>query len=42
LGVSAGDNIFSVTAKVGEEERVTEYLERLKLALEKEPGRFVL
>ena len=42
LGVSAGDNIFSVTAKVGEEERVTEYLERLKLALEKEPGRLVL
>jgi pyruvate/2-oxoglutarate dehydrogenase complex dihydrolipoamide acyltransferase (E2) component len=42
LGVSAGDNIFSVTAKVGEEERVTEYLERLKVALEKEPGRLVL
>lgn len=42
LGVSAGDNIFSVSAKVGEEERVTEYLERLKVALEKEPGRLVL
>ncbi len=42
LGVSAGDNIFSVTAKVGEEDRVTEYLERLKDALEKEPGRLVL
>ena len=42
LGVSAGDNIFSVTARAGEEERVTEYLERLKMALEKEPGRLVL
>ena len=42
LGVSAGDNVFSVTAKVGEEDRVTEYLERLKDALEKEPGRLVL
>jgi hypothetical protein len=42
LGVSAGDNIFSVTARAGEEDRVTEYLERLKDALEKEPGRLVL
>lgn len=42
LGVSAGDNIFSVSAKAGEEERVTEYLERLKTTLEKEPGRLVL
>ncbi len=42
LGISAGDNIFSVTASNGEEQRATEYLERMKLALEKEPGRLVL
>lgn len=42
LGVSAGDNVFSVLAKTGEEERATEYLARMKLALEKEPGRLVL
>ncbi|KAK5171726.1 pyridoxine biosynthesis protein [Saxophila tyrrhenica] len=42
LGVSAGDNVFSVLAGRGEEERATEYLERLKMALEKEPGRLVL
>ncbi|KAM3415828.1 hypothetical protein BST61_g9335 [Cercospora zeina] len=41
-GISAKDNIFSVVAKDGEEERATEYLERMKLALEKEPGRLVL
>lgn len=42
LGVSAGDNVFSVLARTGEEERATEYLARMKLALEKEPGRLVL
>lgn len=42
LGVSAGDNVFSVLAKMGEEERATEYLARMKLALEKEPGRLVV
>lgn len=42
LGVSAGDNVFSVVAKTGEEERATEYLGRMKIALEKEPGRLVL
>ncbi|KAF2771133.1 hypothetical protein EJ03DRAFT_388492 [Teratosphaeria nubilosa] len=42
VGVATGDNIFSVTARLGEEKRAAEYLERLKLALEKEPGRLVL
>lgn len=42
IGVSAGQNIFSVTAKLGDEKRATEYLERMKMALEKEPGRLVL
>lgn len=42
LGISAGDNVFSVTVGNGEEERATEYLERVKMALEKEPGRLVL
>ena len=42
VGVSAGANVFSVTAKAGDEGRATEYLERMKLALEKEPGRLVL
>ncbi|PIB02053.1 Pyruvate dehydrogenase complex protein X component, mitochondrial [Cercospora beticola] len=41
-GISAKDNIFSVVAQDGEEERATEYLERMKLVLEKEPGRLVL
>lgn len=41
-GISTSDNIFSVVAKDGEESRATEYLERLKLVLEKEPGRLVL
>ena len=36
---SAGNNIFSVIAKVEDESRATEYLDRLKLALEKEPGK---
>lgn len=42
IGVSAGENLFSVVAKSGEEKRVAAYLERMKLALEKEPGRLVL
>lgn len=42
LGISAGDNVFSVIVGSGEEERATEYLERVKMALEKEPGRLVL
>lgn len=42
VGVSSGDNVFSVIAKAGDEARATEYLERMKLALEKEPGRLVL
>lgn len=42
VGVSAHGNIFSVTAQSGDEARATEYLERMKLALEKEPGRLVL
>ncbi|KAK3631153.1 pyridoxine biosynthesis protein [Elasticomyces elasticus] len=42
VGISAGGNVFSVTAKVGEEKRAAEYLERMKMALEKEPGRLVL
>lgn len=42
VGVTTGENVFSVTAKLGDEARVTEYLERIKLALEKEPGRLVL
>ena len=42
LGISAGDNVFSVTTRVEDKERANEYLERLKVALEKEPGRLVL
>ncbi|KAK4555085.1 pyridoxine biosynthesis protein [Recurvomyces mirabilis] len=42
VGISAGANVFSVVAKHGEEKRAVEYLERMKLALEKEPGRLVL
>ncbi|KAK3702410.1 pyridoxine biosynthesis protein [Vermiconidia calcicola] len=42
LGISPGDNVFSVTAKVGEEKRATAFLERLKGSLETEPGRLVL
>ncbi|EMC94321.1 hypothetical protein BAUCODRAFT_35506 [Baudoinia panamericana UAMH 10762] len=42
VGVTTGSNVFSVTAKLGEERRAAEYLERMKLALEKEPGRLVL
>ncbi|KAK5126753.1 hypothetical protein LTR85_009687 [Meristemomyces frigidus] len=42
LGIAAGQNVFSVVAKLGEERRAAEYLERMKMALEKEPGRLVL
>ncbi|TKA79134.1 hypothetical protein B0A55_02416 [Friedmanniomyces simplex] len=42
VGMSAGENVFSVTAKAGEERRAAEYLERMKMALEREPGRLVL
>ncbi|KAM0716035.1 hypothetical protein Q7P37_008549 [Cladosporium fusiforme] len=43
LGVaSAGPNVFSVSAKSGEEKRAMEFLERMKLVLEQEPGRLVL
>lgn len=42
MGINADGNVFSVTAKNGDEARAAEYLERMKLALEKEPGRLVL
>ncbi|KAK5141267.1 pyridoxine biosynthesis protein [Rachicladosporium monterosium] len=42
VGISAGENVFSVVAKAGDESRAAEYLERMKMALEKEPGRLVL
>lgn len=35
-------NVFSVSAKPGEERRAMAYLERMKVALEKNPGRLVL
>lgn len=41
-GISAGENIFSVFAKPGEEGRASEYLGRMKVVLENEPGRLVL
>ncbi|KAF4554169.1 Pyruvate dehydrogenase-like protein [Elsinoe fawcettii] len=41
-GVATTMNVFSVTAKQGEEQRVQAYLERMKLVLESEPGRLVL
>lgn len=41
-GISPSDNIFSVVARNGEEERAAAYLERMKLALEEQPGRLVL
>lgn len=41
-GISTSNNIFSVVAQSGEESRAAEYLERMKLALEQEPGRLVL
>lgn len=39
---ATSENLFSVVAKMGEEERVMVYLERMKYALEKDPGRLVL
>lgn len=42
VGVSTGENLFSVLAKSGEEARATEFLARMKMALEGEPGRLVL
>lgn len=42
VGISATGNLFAVTAKQGDERKAAEYLERMKLALEKEPGRLVL
>ena len=42
VGVTAGENVFSVTAKLGDEGRAMQYLERMKLALEQQPGRLVL
>lgn len=41
-GISTSDNVFSVVARNGEEERAAAYLERMKLALEEQPGRLVL
>lgn len=41
-GISPAANIFSVLAESGEERRAEEYLERMKLVLEQEPGRLVL
>lgn len=41
-GVAAAVNVFSVTARSGEEKRVRAYLDRMKLVLEGEPGRLVL
>ncbi|SMR43985.1 unnamed protein product [Zymoseptoria tritici ST99CH_3D1] len=41
-GISPSDNIFSVVARNGEESRATEYLEKMKLVLEDQPGRLVL
>ena len=38
----APNSVFSVTASRGEERRVQQYLERMKLVLEAEPGRLVL
>lgn len=42
VGGSTGSNLFSVVARGGEEERATEFLARMKLALEESPGRLVL
>jgi len=41
-GVASRENVFSVVAKRGEEKRAQEYLGRMKLVLEGEPGRLVL
>lgn len=43
MGVAtAGPNVFSVSAKSGEEKRAMEFLERMKVVLEQDPGRLVL
>lgn len=39
---TAGPSVFSVSAQSGEEKRAMEFLERMKLVLEEEPGRLVL
>ncbi len=41
-GVSTGINVFSLTIPVAEEKRAKLFLERVKLVLEREPGRLVL
>lgn len=41
-GVVAPQNVFSVTARHGEEKRVQAYLDRVKLILEVEPGRLIV
>jgi Biotin-requiring enzyme/e3 binding domain len=41
-GISTGVNIFSVVVPKGEAKRATVFLERVKVILEKEPGRLVL
>lgn len=41
-GGAAAQNVFSVTAIPGEEERASVFLERMKAILELEPGRLVL
>ena len=42
VGSTMTPNVFSVSAKNGEERRAMEFLERMKVVLEKEPGRLVL
>jgi len=42
VGMSADGNMFSVLARSGEEARAAAFLDRMKLALETEPGRLVL
>lgn len=41
-GVVAPQNVFSVTARHGEEKRAQTYLDRVKLILEAEPGRLII
>jgi len=41
-GAAGATNVFSVSAKKGEEKRVKTYLERVKTVLEVEPGKCVL
>jgi len=42
LSTSTPTNVFSVSVPRGDEKRATVFLERVKLVLEKEPGRLVL